>query len=172
VVPPILPQCIPRGAVWQMMRSRSLPYPPLPHLQDLKATPTRCAIRGHGPASLETSTAPSPSSPQAPSVYANIVQSPPPRHLQSPPLRVYSHRQVGARAASHSAPTVASPVTPQGVSFISSMSKKVSKGATHPPLVPKHRLKTMPMGITPRHSRRLAGIEAEQHHHHPLAARS
>jgi hypothetical protein len=46
--------------------------------------------------------------------------------------------------------------------FISIMSKNVCAGVTRPPLMSKHRVKSMPPGATPRRSRRLAGFAAEQ----------
>jgi hypothetical protein len=100
------------------------------------------------------------------------VQPPSARCLRSPPL-VYTHRQAGIRAATPRPSTAeVAPVTPQGASFIRRMSKTVGGGAPRPPQVQKHHVKTMPLGITPRCSKSLAGIGAEQHHHCPLAAPS
>jgi hypothetical protein len=100
------------------------------------------------------------------------VQAPSARHLRSPPL-VYTRRRAGIRAATPRPSTAeAAPVTPQGASFIRRMSKRVGGGAPCPPQVQKHRAKTMPPGITPRRSRKLAGIGAEQHQHCALAAPS
>jgi hypothetical protein len=66
-------------------------------------------------------------------------------------LLVYSQRRDRQRIdppATH-ADEAANPVTPQGPSFISRMSKTIRGAVSQPPLMPKRRVKTLPSGATP-----------------------
>jgi hypothetical protein len=67
-----------------------------------------------------------------------------------------------------SKPTSA-PNPPQSTSpaatFISKMIKTLGGGGFRLPQVPKRRVKSLPLGTTPRRSRRIAGFGAEQQQH-------
>jgi hypothetical protein len=88
-----------------------------------------------------------------------------------PQMLVYSHQRVNSRPEPTMAPPQDGQPTLMTSTFISRMSKTVVGGYAQPPQIPKRRPKALPLGVTPRWNRQIAGVAAEPTQHQ-LSGRS